>query len=63
MEPRMNFYQAAPETSKALSALESQLQSSGLEPVVTAARTSRPGTDFISQASKGIPVLKGKVGS
>jgi AhpD family alkylhydroperoxidase len=32
MKPRMNFYQAAPETIKALSALEAQIQASGLEP-------------------------------
>jgi AhpD family alkylhydroperoxidase len=31
MKPRMSFYQAAPESIKALSALESQVQSSGLE--------------------------------
>ena len=31
MKPRMNFYQAAPDTIKALSALEAQIQSSGLE--------------------------------
>ena len=31
MKPRMNFYQAAPDAIKALSALEAQLQSSGLE--------------------------------
>jgi AhpD family alkylhydroperoxidase len=31
MKPRMNFYQAAPETIKALSALETLLQGSGLE--------------------------------
>ena len=31
MKPRMNFYQAAPDTIKALSALETQIQSSGLE--------------------------------
>ena len=31
MKPRMNFYQAAPETIKALGALETQVQSSGLE--------------------------------
>src|SRR5271154_1017298 len=31
MKPRMNFYQAAPDTIKALSALESQGQASGLE--------------------------------
>src|SRR3954449_7794819 len=31
MKPRMNFYQAAPETIKALSALEAQVQASGLE--------------------------------
>ena len=31
MKPRMNFYQAAPETIKALSALETQIQGSGLE--------------------------------
>src|SRR6201986_3020005 len=31
MKPRMNFYQAPPDTIKALSALESEIQSSGLE--------------------------------
>ena len=31
MKPRMNFYQAAPEAIKALSALETHIQSSGLE--------------------------------
>ena len=31
MKPRMNFYQAAPETIKALSALEAQIAGSGLE--------------------------------
>ena len=31
MKPRMNFYQAAPETIKALTALEDQVRSSGLE--------------------------------
>jgi AhpD family alkylhydroperoxidase len=31
MNPRMNFYRAAPDTIKALMALESQVQSSGLE--------------------------------
>src|ERR1700742_4732851 len=31
MKPRMNFYQAAPETIKALSALDTQIQGSGLE--------------------------------
>jgi AhpD family alkylhydroperoxidase len=31
MKSRMNFYQAAPDTIKALSALESQVQASGLE--------------------------------
>jgi alkylhydroperoxidase family enzyme len=31
MKPRMNFYQAAPDTVKALSALEAQIQASGLE--------------------------------
>jgi AhpD family alkylhydroperoxidase len=31
MKPRMNFYQAAPETIKALTAVEIQIQSSGLE--------------------------------
>ena len=31
MKPRMNFYQAAPETIKALVALETQIQASGLE--------------------------------
>ena len=31
MKPRMNFYQTAPDTIKALSALEAQVQASGLE--------------------------------
>jgi AhpD family alkylhydroperoxidase len=31
MKPRMNFTQAAPETIKALTALEAQIQASGLE--------------------------------
>jgi AhpD family alkylhydroperoxidase len=31
MKPRMNFYQAAPDTVKALKALENQVQCSGLE--------------------------------
>ena len=31
MKPRMNFYQAAPDTIKALSALEAQIQASGLD--------------------------------
>ena len=31
MKPRMNFYQAAPDTIKALVALETQIQGSGLE--------------------------------
>jgi AhpD family alkylhydroperoxidase len=31
MKPRMNFYQAAPETIKALTAVETQIQASGLE--------------------------------
>ena len=31
MKPRMNFYQAAPETIKALSAVEAQITASGLE--------------------------------
>ena len=31
MKPRMNYYQAAPDTMKALMALETQIQSSGLE--------------------------------
>ena len=31
MKPRMNFQQAAPDTIKALMALETQIQSSGLE--------------------------------
>ncbi len=31
MKPRMNFYQAAPETMKALMALENQIAASGLE--------------------------------
>ncbi len=31
MKPRMNFYQVAPETIKALTALEAQIQASGLE--------------------------------
>jgi AhpD family alkylhydroperoxidase len=32
MKPRLNFYQAAPDTIKALSALEDHLRSTGLEP-------------------------------
>jgi hypothetical protein len=31
MKPRLNFYQASPEPIKALTALESAVQSSGLE--------------------------------
>ncbi|TPQ38288.1 alkylhydroperoxidase, partial [Bradyrhizobium guangdongense] len=31
MKPRMNFYQASPDTMKALTALETQIQSTGLE--------------------------------
>jgi AhpD family alkylhydroperoxidase len=31
MKPRMNYYQAAPDTINALSALEKQIQASGLE--------------------------------
>jgi len=31
MKPRMNFYHAAPDTIKALSALEAKVQASGLE--------------------------------
>ena len=31
MKPRMNFYQAAPDTIKALTTLEAQIQGSGLE--------------------------------
>jgi AhpD family alkylhydroperoxidase len=31
MKPRMNFYQAAPDTMKAMMGLENQIQSSGLE--------------------------------
>jgi AhpD family alkylhydroperoxidase len=31
MKPRMNYYQAAPDTMKALGALEAQVQASGLE--------------------------------
>src|ERR1700754_4134173 len=31
MKPRMNYYQAAPDTMKALMALESEVQGSGLE--------------------------------
>ena len=31
MKPRLNFYQAAPDTIKALTALETQIQGSGLE--------------------------------
>ena len=31
MKPRMNFYQAAPDAIKALTALETQIQGSGLE--------------------------------
>ena len=32
MKPRLNFYQAAPDTIKALSAIEDHLRSTGLEP-------------------------------
>jgi AhpD family alkylhydroperoxidase len=32
MKPRLNFYQAAPDTIKALSTLEDHLRSTGLEP-------------------------------
>jgi AhpD family alkylhydroperoxidase len=32
MKPRLNFYQVAPDTINALSALEKQIQASGLEP-------------------------------
>ncbi|HLG82050.1 MAG TPA: carboxymuconolactone decarboxylase family protein [Bradyrhizobium sp.] len=40
MKPRMNFYQAAPETIKALTAVETQIQSSGLEqPLIELVRT------------------------
>jgi AhpD family alkylhydroperoxidase len=40
MKPRMNFYQAAPESIKALTAVESQIQSSGLEqPLIELVRT------------------------
>ena len=35
MKPRMNFYQAAPDTIKALVALETQIQGSGLEKSLT----------------------------
>ncbi len=35
MKPRMNFYQAAPNTMKALMALENEIQSSGLEQSLT----------------------------
>ena len=31
MKPRMNYYQAAPDTIKALVALEEHIQASGLE--------------------------------
>src|SRR5689334_5945912 len=31
MKPRMNFFQAAPDTIKALTALETQIKASGLE--------------------------------
>jgi hypothetical protein len=33
MKPRMNYFQAAPDTIKALMALESQIQGSGLETI------------------------------
>jgi len=40
MKPRMNFYQAAPESIKALTAVETQIQSSGLEqPLIELVRT------------------------
>lgn len=32
MKPRMNFYQAAPDTMKALVALEDEIKNSGIEP-------------------------------
>ncbi len=32
MKPRLNFFQAAPETIKALVAVEDQIKASGLEP-------------------------------
>jgi AhpD family alkylhydroperoxidase len=40
MKPRMNYYQAAPETIKALVALEAQIQASGLEkPLIELVKT------------------------
>lgn len=40
MKPRMNFYQAAPESIKALTAVESQIQSTGFEqPLIELVRT------------------------
>jgi AhpD family alkylhydroperoxidase len=40
MKPRLNFYQAAPESIKALTAVEAQIQSSGLEqPLIELVRT------------------------
>jgi AhpD family alkylhydroperoxidase len=40
MKPRANFYQAAPETIKALIALETQVQASGLEqPLIELVKT------------------------
>ena len=43
MKPRMNFFQAAPDTIKALSALETQVQSSGLEQsLIELVKRSRP---------------------
>src|SRR4030088_626314 len=40
MKSRMNFYQAAPDTIKALSALEAQIQGSGLEkPLIELVKT------------------------
>src|SRR5271168_3410954 len=42
MKPRMNFYQAAPDTIKALSALESDVQASGLEQSLIELVKTRP---------------------
>ena len=34
MKPRLNFFHAAPDTLKALRALDAQVQASGLEPLL-----------------------------
>jgi hypothetical protein len=65
VKPRMNFYQAAPDTIKALSALEAQVQASGLEQSlieltasVRGPRRAAPGSlleFFARQRARGMP--------